>query len=50
MIVVLKPGVCEEKKSQLTDWLAGQGLSVHPALGGAVSTRPCWRVWRSWTA
>lgn len=35
MIVVLKPGVCEEKKSQLTDWLAGQGLSVHPALGGS---------------
>lgn len=33
MIVVLKPGVTQEKKQQLIHWLEGQGLRIHVSDG-----------------
>ena len=33
MIVVLKPGVQEEKRTQLVEWLKDQGLTVHISQG-----------------
>ena len=33
MIVVLKPGVQEEKRTQLVEWLKDQGLTVHISEG-----------------
>ncbi len=33
MIVILKPGVSEDKRGQLMSWLEGQGLAVHVSEG-----------------
>ena len=39
MIVVLKPGVQEEKRTQLIEWLKGMGLGIHISDGDYQGSR-----------